>query len=569
MKKIFYIALSVLFVLPFSGCSKFLSVYPLNDIVEENFWTSRDDVESVLMAAYAKLESSDCITRMSFWGEMRSDNVVEGSGSLPEDILRVLTKDNLLESNSYVTWSAFYDVINLANTVIAYASTVQEKDPNYREEQKLSHIAEARALRALSYFYLIRTFKDVPYVTKPSKDDTEDFRIPQTSFEDILNAEIASLEETVAVPGKEWANKKFSTTEAQVARFTRAGIYTLLADMTLWNEEYDKCIEYCDRVIALKNEQYKELVQKERSRCRVELYNGFPLVRSQIESNNVGNMYTSLFGEGYSFDAIFELAFVRDQSVKNSFISSYYGSSDRNDLGYLAANSNLYSKDKGNDVVFSGSGDCRYRESMIYNASSSKYRIIKYVYTGRKYTLLSSSDNDLNDFKRIDAVSPNWIIYRFSDVLLMQAEAMVCKAAKEGQPVRDNPMVTGAVTRVNAVYLRGNNYPNADVKDTISANSFTEISQVENAVMLERRREFLFEGKRWYDLVRMSRRNNSTDYLVSKVIPKYTENVNAIRIRLRDLDAIYFPISKDELKINPNLVQNPVYKENEDVNKSK
>lgn len=556
-------------LLPFSGCSDFLSVYPLNDIVEENFWTNKDDVESVLMAAYAKLESSDCITRMSFWGEMRSDNIIAGSGSIPEDIERVLSKDNLLESNSYITWAAFYDVINLANTVIEYAPVVAGKDPNYREEQKNSHIAEAKALRALSYFYLIRTFKNVPYVTKPSKDDTEDFRIPASSFDEILNSEIASLEETVQTPGREWANKKFTGTEAQVARFTRAGVYALLADMTLWAQDYQKTIDYADRVISLKKEQYKELLEKDRSRCDVELFNGYPLIHAYKDSpTTVGNVYTDVFGEGYSFESIFELAFVRDQSVKNSFISNYYGSSDRNSAGYLAANSTLY-KDGDKTTAFYNNTDCRYRESFVTNTQNNVSRIIKYVYTGRSYALDQKTDDDFNDYKRTDAVSPNWIIYRLSDVMLLKAEAKVQLAKENGEDFTSSASVRDAMTIVNAINLRAHNYPNVEVRDTASvASGVSNYTDVEEIVMNERRRELLFEGKRWFDLVRVSMRNGNTEYLTGKVIGKYTENVSAIRIRLKSMDAIFFPIAKDEIKINPQLTQNPIYKESEDVNKA-
>ena len=553
-------------LLPFSGCSNFLSVYPLNDIVEENFWTSMDDVESVLMAAYAKLESSDCINRMAFWGEMRSDNLVEGSGSVPEDIKRVLTKDNLLQSNTYVTWSCFYDVINLANTVIAYAPVVCEKDPNYRVEQMQSHIAEAKAIRALSYFYLIRTFKDVPYVTEPTKDDTKDPKIPATSFEEILHSEIASLQETVQVEGKEWANRKFATDEAQAGRITRAGVYALLADMCLWDQDYVNCIEYASRVTKLKNQQYSEIKEKLRSACDIELYNGYPLIRAAREAgtDNVGNSYNKIFGDGFSYESIFELAFIRDQSVKNSFITDYYGASDRpTSLGYLAANNSMHEDGNSTTATFAGWQDTRYHESMYYIASSSKYRINKYVNLGVSYSL--KANNPVLEFtRRVDAVSPNWIIYRYTDVLLLQAEAEACFAKQENLG-KNSQEFSDVISIVNAVRKR------AVVKnvDTISTSTVETAEDLIEAVMLERRRELAFEGKRWYDLVRRCRRDGSTEYVINKVMSKYTENRDAIRIKLHDMDALYFPISKDELKINPNLTQNPVYKENEDISKSK
>jgi hypothetical protein len=91
---------------------------------------------------------------------------------------------------------------------------------------------------------------------------------------------------------------------------------------------------------------------------------------------------------------------------------------------------------------------------------------------------------------------------------------------------------------------------------------------MEELVLKERRREFLFEGKRWFDLVRMARRDGNTERLSQMVLLKYTENVSAVRIKLADMDAIYFPIAKDERKINPLLKQNPAYEEEEFIQKA-
>ena len=71
MKKFKTIACTAFLGLSLVSCNDFLTLIPLNDVVLENFWTDKADVESVLLGAYAQLESSDCITRMSIWGEMR------------------------------------------------------------------------------------------------------------------------------------------------------------------------------------------------------------------------------------------------------------------------------------------------------------------------------------------------------------------------------------------------------------------------------------------------------------------------------------------------------------------
>ena len=80
----------------------------------------------------------------------------------------------------------------------------------------------------------------------------------------------------------------------------------------------------------------------------------------------------------------------------------------------------------------------------------------------------------------------------------------------------------------------------------------------------ERQREFLFEGKRWFDLVRTARRDGDNSRLVNLCTRKYLENVNAIKIKLADPNIIYFPYAKSELKVNPLLRQNPAFTNGED-----
>jgi hypothetical protein len=86
---------------------------------------------------------------------------------------------------------------------------------------------------------------------------------------------------------------------------------------------------------------------------------------------------------------------------------------------------------------------------------------------------------------------------------------------------------------------------------------------------LERRRELLFEGKRWFDLVRLARRDGSNSRFLGYAVAKYSDNQSAMRKKLNSADALYFPYSKNELKINPKLKQNPAYdtEENSSITK--
>ena len=168
-----------------------------------------------------------------------------------------------------------------------------------------------------------------------------------------------------------------------------------------------------------------------------------------------------------------------------------------------------------------------------------------------------------------------WVIYRLTDVLLMQAEAMTMKAMEMGSEItgdtltQRNKLLDNAFAIVQTVNTRAKGYNIFPPTDTIPGASYrTNAKQMEELVLKERRRELLFEGKRWFDLVRMARRDGNTERLSQLVLLKYTENVSAVRIKLADMNAIYWPILKDELKINTLLKQNPAYEEDEFIEKN-
>lgn len=559
MKKI---SIIIFGTLTLTSCSDFLDILPLNDVVLENYWTQKSDVSSVVNSCYQSLESADCIQRMAVWGEMRSDNIVAGSAT-PNAETEIL-KENILPNSTYCQWTAFYQTINRCNTVCHYASVVQKKDPNYTENEMKANVAEASALRDLCYFYLIRAFRDVPYSTTPSIDDTENYKLPASKFNDVLDSIITDLESV-----KDNAVKRYYTDDSEMSyyntsRITRYTIYAMLADMYLWKQDYDNCIKYCDLIIDYKKQQYQEQKAKAGQSFDIDLYNGYPLI-NEIEDGDTksGHAYNEIFGQGNSFESIFELYFENNQSVTNSFVSSYYGSSS-NTLGYLSAPAFLF-KDvfTGGNLIFKNT-DCRVLESM--QSSSSKYPITKYVRQNVSFNNSStSSTTQPTVASSIRSTSyASWIIYRLSDIMLMKAEALVEKMGNANADSAVNSY-KNAFSLVQAVYKRANNITLSTRTDTLVFSNYGgSRTAMENLILLERQRELLFEGKRWFDLVRLARREGSNSRLVSYVLNKYEDNTNAIKIKLSAPDILYFPYSQSELKVNPKLTQNPAYDTGED-----
>lgn len=547
---------------PFGGwgaltsCNDFLSIEPLNDIVLENYWTEEADVYSVLNSCYAQLESPDCINRMIVWGEVRSDNMTNGAGT--SYTLQQVLKENILETNDYTKWQCFYQVINRCNTVIHYAPEVNAIDPNFTDSELRATIAEAKTLRALSYFYLIRAFRDVPYITEPSIDDSQVYQIAATPFNAVLDSLITDVESISEDAVRSYGEKSVENT----CRITRWSCYALLADLNLWKGNYSKCIEYCDKVIDHKIEQYKIDYEENPTTITTELYGKYPLIsESTANSNFAGNTYNEIFGEGNSFESIFELNFVNNQTVTNSSVSSFYGSNSSK-TGQLGAPTQLFEKIQEGLNDYFKKTDCRYLENMT--TQNNKVFITKYVNQECSFRTSTTTGNapTVTSTARSNNYA-NWIIYRLSDIMLMRAEAEVELAGDvvNGEPLTEEQTdhFRRAFACVSAVWKRANNKRVATNDTLVFEDYATSRVDMEDLVFGERQRELMFEGKRWFDLVRLSLREGNNTRLISKVLPKFQENSAAIRIKLASKDILFWPYNREELIQNTMLTQNPAY----------
>ena len=537
-----------------TGCSDYLDILPMNEVVLENYWTEKGDITSVVNSCYESLENSDCLTRMGVWGELRSDNLRLGT-NVPNEINEIL-KENLLPSNPMCNWARFYEAINRCNTVCHYAPEVQAIDPNYTLEEMKANIAEATAIRALCYFYLIRTFRDVPYTTQPSIDDAQTYVIPATPFNAVLDSLITDLERVKGDAVRRYYTDDSPNAYQNSSKITRWAIYALLADLYLWKGDWDNCIRYCDLVIDFKREQYKEMLEREGNINDIALFGDIPMILEKpVGSTVCGNAYNEIFGAGNSFESIFELYFRTNQSQQNSWVNTYYGN-NTNTMGRLSA-PDFLCKDvaQGNNAVFKKTDGRVYEASELDN---SRYAITKYVRSSVSFSnqnITKEADLNLASTRRSSG-DANWIFYRLSDMLLIKAEAEIQKG-------EDN--YPAAFMLINTVNKRANDVTSSARSDTLKMVDYiSSKASMEELLLEERQREFMFEGKRWFDLVRIARRDGNNTRLVSLASRKYIENVNAIKIKLADPNIIYFPYAKNELKVNPLLVQNPAFGNEED-----
>lgn len=493
MKKLLIVPLCTLAIL-MSSCNHWLDLQPEDGILKENYWKTKEQIKSAVMGCYASLlgdpsGSTPLAKQLFLWGELRADMLSSSLGTTNEE-LQIMNM-NIDPSNSITDWSSVYKTINYCNTVIAFAPGVLTYDKTLTETQMNAYVAEAEGLRALMYFYLVRSFGDVPLKLMPTASDDDLVSPAKNTQAEVLAQIVKDLSD---------AEPKALTTYGDQAddkgRITRYTINAIQADVYLWMDNYEACIQACDKVINS---------------------HAFGLIPASAA------WFSTVYRNGNSNESIFEFQF--DQQKTNPFFAMF-GVSNRE---FVAANRVM------DDVFTTPFADEPYDiRSDGASLQAEDGTIWKYI--GINATDMVSPDDSYT----------HWFVYRYPDILLMKAEAETWT----GQG-------TDALALVETVRKRAQALPGTD-----EAPDPSDQESVAKFILEERAREFMFEGKRWYDVLRYAKRNNyaDMDYLldmVSGMVP--ADMVHTTQEKLKDHNSLYFPIYQNELQADKNLVQNPFY----------
>lgn len=585
-KKIRYAALLGCLALgtTLTSCNDWLTLYPMDKIVEESFWEDKKDLESVRNAAYVNMVSNDCMERYMVWGELRADNFDKNSGNAPSSDIQDILNVNLKPSNGYFNWSSFYATINYCNKVLQHGPEILQKDKSFSEAEWEGIRAEMITLRALNYFYLLRTFEDVPMVFTAINDDNEVRTLKATPQAVLLDSLINQLEYVTTTN----MTTNFGNSADNRGLITDKAVHTVLADLYLWrgsyyesrdkakaDSNYQACIKQCDKVIALKDEEYRKNSMNGSgfpsigggSGSTSDADNPYHLIQN-IGMEGVGlttsNAYNEIFGDKNSSESIFELQF--DGTVNsNTMVQNFYQKPDKNGVlvpSVIATTLSSSADDASNAALFSKT-DLR-RWASIQDAGDDSYVIVKYAASAIEQSALSDNTDVSGRKAPVYTVgataNANWIFYRLTDVLLMKAEAM-CMIGTDLQ---------GAFELVKAVNERANAYAKESEKlpDSRASNK----DELEGLILRERNREFFGEGKRWFDLVRYAMRKGEADGPTKafEIFGKKflgTQASTAKNKYKQSMKVMYSPYAESEMKANPELVQNPIWDDQSTIQK--
>lgn len=557
-----------------TSCNDFLTIYPTDKTIGEDFWKTKQDVQNMVTGAYGSIISYGCQEKAIVWGGFRSDELVKYSSCINTSLDNI-NAVNLLPTNSYCEWGSFYGVINRCNIVLNHAADVMELDPSFTQGDYNEVRAQMLALRSLCYFYLVRTFRDVPYTTQSYEDDDQEMSIPQSSPDSVLQCCIADLEESEryimhsgAYGQGSWKN---------VGYFTRDAVWALLADIYLWRAsmnhsqaDYQKCIEYADKVIESKDAYYKDT-------------HGAAIASLGNDPYHLldrDNFFYNIFVLGNSSESILEWQY-DGRNNSNTALENYYfeeGSSNNHKTTSILMASqvfNFYAENANTPQglkAFTTKNDLRYWLNTygVDNEEATELPVRKTV--TRSYVRIDPTTQKgglEKDSRAFDEYNQNWIVYRLTDIMLMKAEALVQTAASDSDAVT----LERAFNIVQAVNKR------AMVKtatDTLLIKDFPNRASMELLVLSERQRELCFEGKRWYDLMRYSYRHmegvdsktkmaDRTDWpalyapMLRMIVRKYVSGGDAVSYKMKSEPYLYWPVQESEMKVNKLLKQNPVF----------
>ncbi len=502
------------------SCTDFLTIYPQDRVVEDNFWEDKNDLEGVRYGAY--MQMSNTISNFIIWGDIRSDAYhcnFDYTGINDTEIKRLLEADPDTTS-SYYDWGGVYTTINYCNKVLAHGDEVLEKDPQFTPTEWQQMKAEMTGLRALNYFYLLRAFKDIPFTTEVinSDEDVHDFTL--TTQLEVLDW---LINDVTAVAGQ--AKSRFPTDRDTKGLMTNTSIYALLAEMHLWRsalregrgypedqviEDAQKTIEYGQKsldALASQNSQIDNSSFDRGSAKKEDFGSGLKnalLIRNESMQNDYNanddnitvSSFKNIFVNGNSEESMFELQFSAADQRNSGFLRNYWGYNENKSF-YL-----VVSDDAVNAAINNSEkkkNDCRIWYSctpatQLYSATKTRNTQARYYYLTKwlEPSFDRSKDNILctNIIFRPSTSYQNWIFYRMTDVMLMMAEAYA---------------ITGEYEKcrkiVDAIHKRSM----LDQTTVLSNNESTKDKCIE-LVMRERLIEFLGEGKRWFDLVRYAER---------------------------------------------------------------
>ena len=568
------------------SCGDMLDLKPQGVLSSEQM--DEEKAVDLMTAAYATLMNHYFGNNESFAGpinnwviDLRSDDALKGGGALThEEYMHQLEIGNVLSNNAVINdkWLNNYFSISRCNTAIQTLAASGALDDDVKE----SYIAEMKTLRAYYYFDMLRLFKKFPYIDEtmnasevPAGNKTRR-EVAELIKQDLRDA-YQVLPETQSMPGR---FNKF----VAAGILARVDLFTATSEFTdntaaVWAEVE----QYCNYVIG---SGHYNLFDHFQDISKPEMNNGVESVMAvQFSSDNSPSMYNfnnclnctvsegNLYGNGDDF-------YLGSQDLVNAFMTDgsglpYFNGYDGTEVigraAYVKANPDDPDTEDPEEakLYYSGNVDPRLdltfgRIGMYWRADASHQYIynknwcralgIYSQFSGKKPYPAPYDPHVQVGVVPWGASTLNYMIIRYSDILLMKAEALI----------EQNKDIQDAIVLINQVRKRAAdsvdpNYTPMDLNPTIVNYNVGQYpltgwnqASARQALRYERRLEFALEGLRWFDLLRWGIAAETVNKYYKYEV-QFQEYYNGASLSETNY---YFPIPIDQVDTSNGLYSN-------------
>lgn len=537
MKNIFVQKLKLIpiFLLLVTVSCENLDLAPENQFTDSNYWTSIDKAQTMLNTAYSQMQKSNYF----FYNEALSDNAYNGRGDNAGAASLAAGIHDPSLGRLKDEWKERYAGIKSCNILLENIDRIPSADQKIIARMK----AEARFLRAFQHFQLTTWFGDVPLVAKdPSL--AEALTITRTSHAEVIAFILSELDAIVADLPKTYS-------AGEKGKITSGAAMALKARVLLYESRWAEVVTTTDATIAGTYGPYSLFSS----------YEGVFLPENEYNSEDILSLQyvpqLRMWGEFFDIAPISAGARLNALAPTQELVDSYLM------LNGKKINETGSGYDENNPYM---NRDPRLKGTVVYD----KYEWKNEDGTTRTIYIKPDANNTSPDqYVSGSSATPtgyytrkyfdpqhttslqsglNLILFRYADVLLMNAEAK-----NEISKLDANTWNT----TIGALRKR------AGFTDPAAVNYDSSLSQagLREVIRNERRTELGMEGLRIFDIRRwkiaedvLNGWAHGAKFGVSSIDNGY------LRVNLRSFDPekhYLWPIPRDERLINPNLSQNP------------
>jgi len=498
-----------------SSCQKKLDLSPISSVSDASYWKTPDQFDAFVSGLHTRFRSHNAAFQLL--GEMRADifGTEPGfpnypgtfTGEATQGVEKLWLQQLDVDNPGVSNFGGFYTNIVQLNLLIDKLNSTNVVTP----ANKNYYLGIAHGMRAYYYFQLTRTWGDVVIQTAPVYSiDISGLAKAASPTTEVIALIKSDIDKSITSFGSDYSIRNGKS------YWSKAASLMLKAEVYLWTSYRGGGAT--DATAAL-----NALTEIQTNVTGLSLQPNFANVFATTNRGNSEIILTSRYQLNETSQSFIPNSFTPQTSLIVNFHDSaaarQFSSATDNWGGLLRATVKVSTFRRFNDL------------------DSRKWASIQPAYTksGANYIMAGAFARKFAGEQSAGArvYSNDFPIYRYADLLLLMAEAKVIlgqNPASEINLVRARAFGSNYVAAVHG-------FPNQAID-----------ADAKNAILQERLFEFVFEGKRWYDLRRMG------DSYVYTFVPVslFTTNSNAS-------GRLLWPIDRNSLTNNRSLTQVPGY----------